>query len=603
MIAKMTKYSFILLSGNKELFLEKLGDLGVVDIVRSARPVDEHSAQLLSRAERIRKAADILAKTPSEASKVHIATSAPMEEVYAAREALDSARTNLSDAIKECDRVRPWGTFSPAQIERLESHGCKVRFYEVTKKKFDPSWEELAPLAVISDDGNKVCFVTVSDNEDYVFPVSDIPMPKTDYAKALEDLNQREEEVRTAEERLRGLRAYLPELEADYRKALGQLDKYLAQATSETAAEDTLCTFTGFAPSEHDAQIEDALADLDNVFYLRDEATAQDKPPISFRSNRFTRMFTVLTDMYGRPEYDGFDPTPYISVFFMLFFAFCMGDAGYGLVLVLLGLALRKMKGAAAFAPLVTTLGLATVVIGFLFHTFFSMDISKWGIFAPLKGVFLPSKIGEYDGTMVLAIIVGIIHICLALVVKTVYATRKNGFLGSLGTWGWTLLIVGGVAVGGLSLGGVLDAAATKWTVIALGILSAIGIFFLNDLHRNPLINVGSGLWETYNTATGLLGDVLSYLRLYALGLAGSMLGYAFNDLGEKVLGGGSVFNWVFFILIILIGHVLNMAMAVLGAFVHPLRLNFLEFFKNSGYEGGARIYDPLRNPADMTNE
>ena len=94
------------------------------------------------------------------------------------------------------------------------------------------------------------------------------------------------------------------------------------------------------------------------------------------------------------------------------------------------------------------------------------------------------------------------------------------------------------------------------------------------------------------------MGDVLSYLRLYALGLAGSMLGFAFNDLGKIVLGDGHFgFNWIFFLLIVLIGHILNMAMAALGAFVHPLRLNFLEFFKNSGYEAEGRNYKPLVKP------
>ena len=108
------------------------------------------------------------------------------------------------------------------------------------------------------------------------------------------------------------------------------------------------------------------------------------------------------------------------------------------------------------------------------------------------------------------------------------------------------------------------------------------------------MINIGSGLWETYNTATGLLGDVLSYLRLYALGLAGSMLGFAFNTLAQMALGDGGL-GWIPFILIALIGHVLNIAMAVLGAFVHPLRLNFLEFFKNSDYDGSGRNYNPLK--------
>jgi V/A-type H+-transporting ATPase subunit I len=106
---------------------------------------------------------------------------------------------------------------------------------------------------------------------------------------------------------------------------------------------------------------------------------------------------------------------------------------------------------------------------------------------------------------------------------------------------------------------------------------------------------MGVGLWDTYQMVTGLLGDVLSYLRLYALGLAGAKLGEAFNAIGVQALGDGGV-NWIWFILIVVIGHVLNVAMCVLGAFVHPLQLNFLEFFKNSGYEGTGRKYNPLKN-------
>ena len=114
-------------------------------------------------------------------------------------------------------------------------------------------------------------------------------------------------------------------------------------------------------------------------------------------------------------------------------------------------------------------------------------------------------------------------------------------------------------------------------------------------MKRNKLANVGMGLWDTYNTATGLLGDVLSYLRLYALGLAGSMLGMAFNNIGQMILGDGSnALLWIPFVLIVVIGHTLNIAMAALGAFVHPLRLNFLEFFKNSGYEAKGRNFNPL---------
>ena len=180
---------------------------------------------------------------------------------------------------------------------------------------------------------------------------------------------------------------------------------------------------------------------------------------------------------------------------------------------------------------------------------------------------------------------IGVVHLCLAFLLKGIYATKKNGFMNSLGTWGWTLLIVGGVIVGAVSLTGVLDSTVTKWIIIALGVVSAAGIFLLSDIHRNPLKNIGPGLWETYNTATGLLGDVLSYLRLYALGLAGGMLGKAFNDIAAMTLGdGGFGFGWIAFALIFVIGHTLNLAMCCLGAFVHPLRLNFLEFFKNTKF-------------------
>ena len=126
-------------------------------------------------------------------------------------------------------------------------------------------------------------------------------------------------------------------------------------------------------------------------------------------------------------------------------------------------------------------------------------------------------------------------------------------------------------------------------------VISCLAIFIFNTPGRNPLVNIGSGLWDTYNMVTGLLGDVLSYIRLYALGLAGGMLGNAFNIMGTMILDIPiPALNWVFCIVILIFGHVLNLAMSCLGAFVHPLRLTFVEYFKNSGYEGTGKFYSPL---------
>ena len=128
----------------------------------------------------------------------------------------------------------------------------------------------------------------------------------------------------------------------------------------------------GFATTESETALHNML-DNEAVFYLSDKAKEDDNPPIKLKNNRFVSMFEMLTDMYGRPKYNEFDPTIWISIFFMLFFAFCMGDAGYGLILILLSFALKKK--APKLSPLVMTLGLATTVIGLLFHTFFSIDL------------------------------------------------------------------------------------------------------------------------------------------------------------------------------------------------------------------------------------
>lgn len=590
MVTEMTKYDFILMSGDADAFLEKLQSVGVVDITRSLKPVDDKSEKLSARAEVYRKALSQLKGVEKAADPGEKPTDFAVEVMETVRDR-ETLQARLSQLYKDVEELRPWGQFDATSFDRLKENGLKLHFYKA--KAVEPEWKEQFALSEISKVEGYTYFVVVSDSDEYDFPLKELPMPESDYAAIEKEIAEVDAAVKQKDHRLAQLKWHEPVLQGELDKTLSKLDLHLAHASGEKAAEDYLTVFEGFAPAVNVPALRDML-EKEHVFYLEDKAKTEDNPPIKLKNNKFVSMFEMLTDMYGRPKYDEFDPTVFISIFFMLFFAFCMGDAGYGLVLILGSLALKKKLG--KIAPLGVTLGIATTIIGLLFHTFFSMDMLAWNwIPDAVKKCMLPSTIAGYDGTMVLALLVGIVHICLAMIVKTYQSTKVKGFANSLGTWGWTLLIVGGVIVGGLALMGVMDKAVTKWVIIGLGSLSALGIFFLNNLHRNPLLNVGSGLWETYNTATGLLGDVLSYLRLYALGLAGAKLGEAFNAIGTQALGDGGV-GWVWFILIVVIGHVLNIAMCILGAFVHPLRLNFLEFFKNSGYEGSGRRYKPLQS-------
>ena len=592
MIASMTKYSFILLNGEQEGLLEKLQETGLVDITRSVKPVDGKSGELFAGVERRKTLIQAMDRIDFPEGLQPAPVEGDLAEAAdAALQRLSELQEQLKAAEKEAAFRQPWGDFSTEKMEAIADAGVPLRFHISPAKAFKPEWADEYAVQVINEMDGKVYYVVAGPD---ILPDS-VRTPKGTYDESVRQIADIKAGIDRQKAVLLTVKQRQDELEAESRESLTALDLYLAAQAAVPAAENTLVTLVGYAPSESEEAVT-AVCDASGVFYLKDAAGVEDNPPISFRNNKFVKMFEVLTDMYGRPAYDGFDPTPFIAVFFLLFFAFCMGDAGYGIIMIIMGLLLKKVDSFKSFAPLVVTLGVGTFIIGFLFHTFFSMDLATWKIFEPIKGIFLPSKIAGYDGTMVMALVVGVVHLCLAMVVKTYNYTKVKGFANSLGTWGWTLLVVGGTIVGALALMGVLDKTATKWIIIAIGVLSAAGIFLLNDLHRNPLLNIGAGLWESYNTVTGLLGDVLSYLRLYALGLAGSMLGKAFNDIGLMVLGDGkSIPLWIPFLLIVLVGHTLNIAMCALGAFVHPLRLNFLEFFKNSGYEAAGRTYNPLK--------
>ncbi len=569
MIEKMTKYNFILLAREKEAFLSDLQELGVVDITRREKQLDARSSELFGKISSEKK---LIGEIESGTDQ----TLARMQE-------------KLTELRKDAEDVRVWGEWDRDAIEKT---GIKLHFYCVAASKYDSAWENEYAIQIVEKDKN-CWFVIAGDNES--FPLKEIPAPGRSISEIEAEIKGIEAEIADYETALKARRAELPALRRELAVTEDEFARALASQGAESAAEDSLCIFEGFAPEENGAKLKAELDKMD-IVWMDCGAAVEDNPPIKLKNNWFVRQFEVLTDMYGRPDYNEFDPTPYISVFFLLFFAMCMGDAGYGLLLIVIGILLKKVKGLADMSPLVTILGVGTFVVGIVMHTFFGVDISalEW-VPAWMKGLMITGTIGGFEAQMVLSLVIGIIHLCLAMVVKTVYATRNKGFLGSLGIWGWTLLIVGGVVVGVLAMSSLLSETALKWTVIVLGVLSALGIFLFNDINRNPLKNIGSGLWETYNTVTGLLGDVLSYLRLYALGLAGGMLGKAFNDIATMTLGDGSFgFGWFAFALILIIGHALNLAMCCLGAFVHPLRLNFLEFFKNSGYDGKGRAYKPL---------
>ena len=604
MISPMTKYSFILLSGQTEEFLSKIQDLGVIDITRSVKPVDEKSEALLSEADTVKKALTVLNNCDAEPERGFRFDGDPVEAALKAQADVEELKNELSSVKKELSARKPWGQFSTESIGRLEAQGLKIRFYSCQKKKFDQAWAEIQPLQVVSETDTTVFFVTVAPvSEEYSFPIEPMAAPEGSVNEMELTIKDLETKLSERKKLLGNLKGCIGEVRQRYNEKLGALDLYLAESATEMAADSHLAVVTGFAPTEDDKRLCDAFDAL-GIYYIHEPATKEDNPPIKLHNNWFAKNFEVLTGMYGMPVYDEFDPTPVLGPFFMLFFAMCMGDAGYGIVLMLIALFMKlKMQGTSLgkMYRLIGFLGGMTFFVGLFLGTFFGMSIleaswtPEWLKALCVDGWFPDGKIAGFPVQMVLAVAIGVLHICLAMIIKTINYTKRFGFSKTVSTWGWTTLIVGGIIVIALGMTEILSEVAFKWVIIALAAVSSLAIFVFNTPGRNPLVNIGSGLWDTYNMVTGLMGDVLSYIRLYALGLAGGMLGNAFNIMGTMILDiPVPGVNWVFCIVILIFGHVLNLAMSCLGAFVHPLRLTFVEYFKNSGYEGTGLKYNPL---------
>ena len=587
MITQMKKYTFLVFHREYEAFLEQLRDLGVVHVTEKAAGIadDAHLQELLAKADNARKL---------------IAQGAP-DQLLQEKAALEQ---RIATTQKEADKMAIWGNFSAERMEQLKAAGYTLRYFSCPKKLFQEEWG-----IVVAEQGAMVYFVQVTSSgdeakgesleasvcqEQYLNQKS-----ATDLLKDVEGLNG----LLVAQNARIELWAKenIPALEEELKQLQEQIDWKRVTLNTDSEADGSLKILEGFCPIDQVPAL-DAVLEKQEVYYQAEDPTAEDNTPIKLRNNKFTQLFESLTGMYGWPNYGEFDPTPILAPFFLLFFAMCMGDCGYGILLMIIGMLIAKKKLNIemfdGLGPIITVLGVGTTVVGFFLGTFMGIDLynAEWMPQA-LKSVMIKGEVMGYDIQMVLALCIGVFHICLAMVVKAICYTKQFGFKENIATWGWTLLIVGGLLVAILGMT-VLPAAVFKWAIIAVGVVSALAIYIFNTPGRNPLINIGAGLWETYNMATGILGDVLSYIRLYALGLAGGMLGAAFNNLGLMVMGGsteGATWQWLPFVLILVLGHVLNLAMSALGAFVHPLRLSFVEYFKNAGYEGKGTLYKPFK--------
>lgn len=597
MITRMTRYSFIVLTRELDSFLERLQGLGMVDLTRSTRAVDDHSREQFELARRyrdlirrIRSAADRFGSNGTEV----LPDNGPAESLADRAESLfarlEDTASRLALLEKETEEAAAWGDFNPEDLRKLAEMGFVLKFYQVSAKRYRPEWETAYPLQILTRDEKTVrmAIVVPAENaDDFTFPVAESRFPERPVREAEAERDTVRSRLLALQGQAAGLAGRIPELEKQAERLQEDLDRYLAGAAGIREGEDSLCVLEGFAPTENDGQI-CAFLEQSEAYFVKEAAREEDNPPVKLKNNFFSRLFEPIGDLYMLPRYGELDVTPFFAPFYMLFFGLCVGDMGYGLVLLLTGaLVTWKLKAYRSYGQLIMLLGTGSVLMPALNGTFFGTKIQELITFPqPINDFFFSDLKMFWFG-----ILFGIFQILVARLINAVYAIRTKGWQHGMANIGWFLLILWcTLAYAGSQTGTALIPEPAGKIMLYAGLAL---ILFFSKTEGNPVKRLFSGLTSLYDI-TGVFGDVLSYIRLFGLGTSGGILGLVVNSIAFQMSGIPYV-GWGLTVLMLLVGHTAVLGLSCLGAFVHPMRLTFVEFYKNVGFEGGGRAYRPLQ--------
>ncbi|WP_276965377.1 V-type ATPase 116kDa subunit family protein [Bacteroides graminisolvens] len=603
MITKMKKLTFLVYHKEYDAFLNNLRDLGVVHIAEKQQGMADNSALQ----EKIRLSARLSAtikllqniKTEEKVTDDSETVSASrgmqiLDEVDELLNHKSSLQQQVLAYEKELAVLEPWGDFSPESIAKLRDSGYDIGFYISTEANFNEDWIEAYNAMVINRVASKVYFITFTKtNQEIDLDVERIKLPDRSYGQTQELILNNKEELLRQEETLQNIaRKDIPSLLAARKELNGEIEFDQVVLNTEPAAGEKLMLLQGWLPASEEDPIV-AYLNSQSVYYDIKKPAPEDNVPIQLNNKGLFAWFEPICKLYMLPKYNELDLTPFFAPFFMLFFGLCLGDSGYGLFL-LLGVTLYRLlaknigQTMKPILSLVQLLAASTFFCGMLTGTFFGANFYDldWPFIQRMKHAIAMDNNDMFQ----LSLLLGVIQILFGMILKAVNQAIQFGFKYAVGTIGWIILLVS------VGLAAVLPAVFPMGGTAHLVILAIAGamILFYNSPDKNIFINFGLGLWDSYNMVTGLLGDILSYVRLFALGLSGGILASVFNSLAVGMSPDNVIAGPIVMVLIFVIGHSINIFMNVLGAMVHPMRLTFVEFFKNSGYEGGGKEYKPF---------
>lgn len=594
MIVPMLKYNFLVFYREYTRFLEELQQLGVLHVAGKEMEVTEEIKQKYRQIDRIEKAIQFLKGrgVPSAIISEEMEGKLVVDDIAEKKAELESLLQELEETKKELQKAEPWGEFSPEILRRLKKENIHIKFLVAAKKRFEEMENSGLPVVTISERSGQVYFVLIQKNKNEAASnaeeVTPPAKPYSEIERKRKEIQNKVERINSAFDEYAGYAISLLEKMEKEKIASLAFDEVFLNTSVE--ADEKLMILEGWVPVHLKTQI-DNFAEKANVLFISAKPKPDDAIPVFLKNNRFGKLFEPIGKMFSLPDYNELDLTVFFAPFFMMFFGFCLGDAGYGLLFVV-GAGLYKLKAKEEFRPYLTLiqfLGLATIIFGAVSGTFFGMNLIEAEIpwLGNVKSLFLnPDKMFN------LALVLGALQIIFGLCIKAANQTRQFRFLYSLSTIGWLVVLLGSAGYVLLTKTGVLRPNQTiLYLILATG---CFFILFFSDPGVNVFSRVGKGIWDIYSTVTGIFGDLLSYIRLFALGLSSGILGFVINDIALQILGSSKILGPVFFVVFLVLGHTLNILISSLGSFVHPMRLTFVEFYKNAGFKGGGEEYKPF---------
>lgn len=587
MIVRMRKVTLLVRAGARDEALQDLGRLGVVHLRPVRQATSDDLEAVVSEQDRTVRALSLLGSPAGQAQAIEDPAGMVGRALEHGRRR-EELRREAEELQEQRRWFEEWGSVSWASVQRLAEAGLVVRFYVADREAVRQLPTDRF-IQVVGDGKKSVRLMQVAPSAEIRLDLKEEFMPQVEVAALDVRLAQVQVELEQIEQALAGLVSAAPGLLA-YQEELGRRLEF-AQAKQGMGEEASIAFLQGFCPIDDLARLKET-ADRQGWAYLIEEPTAEDEVPTLIRTPRWLSIVNPVFEFMGTvPGYQEHDISFWFLIFFSVFFAMLIGDAAYGLLVLGLTFHFSRKFPKAPRQPfaLMYVLGGATLVWGALSGTWFGYQPFAQ---LPLLRSLVVERVNSFvdanqDFMIYLCFIIGALHLSVA---RALNAVRLINSLKALAEVGWIVILWSMFFVAGwIILGNPLPGGVRY----SLGIGVALVLLFANA-EGNLLKGVLVTLSDLPLKVISSFSDIVSYLRLFAVGTAGLVLSTTFNNMAGE-MAAGSAFGTVMACLVLAVGHGINLVLGLMAVVVHGIRLNMLEFSGHLSMEWSGKNYRPFK--------